>query len=204
MGANPWLCGVVTLYMYLMAQVLLSICSLLTDPNPDDPLVPEIAQTYKSDRAKYETTARSWTQKYAMSWSILFNRCLVSIIFLLLMAIIIIVEKRTRTLTSKISSKFINYYKCWKAWIGCCIGLMFLYLINWNVYKLLALCIHVVIATFLSLEATGPLLLIRGRGSLKNVVMYYLFSINILINSYIIIRSLLSNIISLLLYERLI
>lgn len=25
-------------------QVLLSICSLLTDPNPDDPLVPEIAQ----------------------------------------------------------------------------------------------------------------------------------------------------------------
>ncbi len=25
------------------AQVLLSICSLLTDPNPDDPLVPEIA-----------------------------------------------------------------------------------------------------------------------------------------------------------------
>ena len=25
-------------------QVLLSICSLLTDANPDDPLVPEIAQ----------------------------------------------------------------------------------------------------------------------------------------------------------------
>ncbi len=29
--------------MLLWAQVLLSICSLLTDPNPDDPLVPEIA-----------------------------------------------------------------------------------------------------------------------------------------------------------------
>ncbi len=27
-------------------QVLLSICSLLTDPNPDDPLVPEIAHMY--------------------------------------------------------------------------------------------------------------------------------------------------------------
>ena len=27
-----------------MLQVLLSVCSLLTDPNPDDPLVPEIAQ----------------------------------------------------------------------------------------------------------------------------------------------------------------
>ncbi|GMN31729.1 hypothetical protein TIFTF001_003375 [Ficus carica] len=47
-------------------QVLLSICSLLTDPNPDDPLVPEIAHMYKTDRNKYETTARSWTQKYAM------------------------------------------------------------------------------------------------------------------------------------------
>ncbi|KOM55725.1 hypothetical protein LR48_Vigan10g161700 [Vigna angularis] len=47
-------------------KVLLSICSLLTDPNPDDPLVPEIAHMYKTDRSKYETTARSWTQKYAM------------------------------------------------------------------------------------------------------------------------------------------
>ncbi|KAG6472584.1 hypothetical protein ZIOFF_070050 [Zingiber officinale] len=49
-----------------ISKVLLSICSLLTDPNPDDPLVPEIAHIYKIDRAKYETTARSWTQKYAM------------------------------------------------------------------------------------------------------------------------------------------
>ncbi|WVZ97058.1 hypothetical protein U9M48_042621 [Paspalum notatum var. saurae] len=49
-----------------VSKVLLSICSLLTDPNPDDPLVPEIAHMYKVDRSKYETTARSWTQKYAM------------------------------------------------------------------------------------------------------------------------------------------
>nr|GMC82539.1 ubiquitin-conjugating enzyme E2-17 kDa [Ipomoea batatas] len=49
-----------------LIPVLLSICSLLTDPNPDDPLVPEIAHMYKTDRAKYEATARSWTQKYAM------------------------------------------------------------------------------------------------------------------------------------------
>jgi len=46
--------------------VLLSICSMLTDPNPDDPLVPEIAHTYKTDRAKYEQTAREWTRKYAI------------------------------------------------------------------------------------------------------------------------------------------
>ncbi|XP_012843957.1 PREDICTED: ubiquitin-conjugating enzyme E2 28 [Erythranthe guttata] len=49
-----------------ISKVLLSICSLLTDPNPDDPLVPEIAHMYKTDRSKYEQTARSWTQKYAM------------------------------------------------------------------------------------------------------------------------------------------
>lgn len=30
--------------------VLLSISSLLTDPNPDDPLVPEIANIYKTDK----------------------------------------------------------------------------------------------------------------------------------------------------------
>ena len=35
-----------------MKQVLLSICSLLCDPNPDDPLVPEIARLFKTDRSK--------------------------------------------------------------------------------------------------------------------------------------------------------
>jgi len=48
------------------SKVLLSVCSLLTDPNPDDPLVPEIANTFKLDYAKYEKTAREWTTKYAM------------------------------------------------------------------------------------------------------------------------------------------
>merc|ERR1712054_19039 len=49
-----------------ISKVLLSICSLLTDPNPDDPLVPEIANIYKTDTARYEQTAREWTRKYAM------------------------------------------------------------------------------------------------------------------------------------------
>jgi len=48
-----------------VSKVLLSISSMLTDPNPDDPLVPEIARMYKENRGKYETTALSWTQKYA-------------------------------------------------------------------------------------------------------------------------------------------
>jgi len=43
--------------------VLLSICSMLTDPNPDDPLVPDIAHLYKTDRTRYEATAREWTRK---------------------------------------------------------------------------------------------------------------------------------------------
>ncbi|KAI1249811.1 hypothetical protein MGN70_009425 [Eutypa lata] len=49
-----------------ISKVLLSICSMLTDPNPDDPLVPEIAHVYKTDRARYEATAREWTRKYAI------------------------------------------------------------------------------------------------------------------------------------------
>jgi len=48
-------------------KVLLSLCSLLNDPNPDDPLVPQIARQYKEDRKKYNDTAREWTHKYAMT-----------------------------------------------------------------------------------------------------------------------------------------
>ena len=49
-----------------ISKVLLSICSLLTDPNPDDPLVPEIAQIFKTDPARYDELAKEWTRKYAM------------------------------------------------------------------------------------------------------------------------------------------
>jgi ubiquitin-conjugating enzyme E2 D/E len=48
-----------------IAKVLLSICSLLNDPNPDDPLVPDVANLYKRDLPKYQKTAREWTAKYA-------------------------------------------------------------------------------------------------------------------------------------------
>jgi ubiquitin-conjugating enzyme E2 D/E len=48
-----------------ISKVLLSICSLLTDPNPDDPFVPEIARIYKENRAAYEHTARAWTLQFA-------------------------------------------------------------------------------------------------------------------------------------------
>jgi hypothetical protein len=51
-------------------QVLLSISSLLTDANPDDPLVPEIAHIYKSDRHRYEDTAREWTRVRRALWGV--------------------------------------------------------------------------------------------------------------------------------------
>jgi len=50
-----------------ISKVLLSICSLLCDPNPDDPLVPDIARMYKNDRDKYNRTAQLWTIQFAVS-----------------------------------------------------------------------------------------------------------------------------------------
>jgi ubiquitin-conjugating enzyme E2 D/E len=49
-----------------ISKVLLSITSLLSDPNPDDPLMPEIAKLYKSNKAKHDINARESTMKYAM------------------------------------------------------------------------------------------------------------------------------------------
>ncbi len=48
-----------------ISKILLSICSLLDDPNPDDPLVPDIADQYSNNRVIYDMTAREWTAKYA-------------------------------------------------------------------------------------------------------------------------------------------
>jgi len=41
------------------------LVALLSSPNPEDPLVPEIARIYKTDKAQFEKTAREWTEKYA-------------------------------------------------------------------------------------------------------------------------------------------
>ncbi|EOA38866.1 hypothetical protein CARUB_v10011231mg [Capsella rubella] len=46
-------------------KVLMCISSLLADPNPDDPLVAEIGQQFKSDKPQFEETAREWTQRHA-------------------------------------------------------------------------------------------------------------------------------------------
>ena len=48
-----------------ISKVLLSISSLLSEPNPGDPLVPDIAAQYRSNRAAYDETARQWTMMHA-------------------------------------------------------------------------------------------------------------------------------------------
>ncbi|KAJ2781356.1 Ubiquitin-conjugating enzyme E2 2 [Coemansia javaensis] len=48
-----------------ISKVLLSICSLLTDPNPHDPLVHSIAQQLIGNRKEHDATAKEWTKRYA-------------------------------------------------------------------------------------------------------------------------------------------
>ncbi|EJT82463.1 hypothetical protein GGTG_02436 [Gaeumannomyces tritici R3-111a-1] len=48
-----------------ISNILTGLTSLLTDPGVDDPLVPEIAQTYVLDRELYNHNARMVTAKYA-------------------------------------------------------------------------------------------------------------------------------------------
>ena len=48
-----------------VSKVLLSICSLMDDPNPDDPLVPDIADLLKSNKTKHDENARIYTLRYA-------------------------------------------------------------------------------------------------------------------------------------------
>ena len=48
-----------------ISKVLLSICSLLAEPNPDDPLVNEIASIYRNNIELYNKNAREYTITYA-------------------------------------------------------------------------------------------------------------------------------------------
>ena len=51
-----------------ITKVLISISSLLTDPDPDRACYNgnrEAARVYKENRAKFEATAKEWTKKYA-------------------------------------------------------------------------------------------------------------------------------------------
>ena len=49
-----------------ISKVLLSICSLMDDPNPDDPLVSDIADLLKNNKQEHNKRARKYTQMYAI------------------------------------------------------------------------------------------------------------------------------------------
>jgi len=48
-----------------ISKVLLSICSLLNDCNPHDPLVGSIANQYLKNREEHDLTAKEWTKRFA-------------------------------------------------------------------------------------------------------------------------------------------
>ena len=48
-----------------ISTLIVSITSLLSDPNLDNPFVPEIARIYKEDKEKHDIIAKEWTVKYA-------------------------------------------------------------------------------------------------------------------------------------------
>ena len=48
-----------------ISKVLLSVCSLLTDANPSDPLVTSIAQQLVEDKKAHDKTAADWVKRYA-------------------------------------------------------------------------------------------------------------------------------------------
>ncbi|XP_022157782.1 ubiquitin-conjugating enzyme E2 11-like [Momordica charantia] len=50
---------------FTLSSVLVAICSMMPDPNPDDPLEIEIARLYKNNRPQFDKIAREWTQKFA-------------------------------------------------------------------------------------------------------------------------------------------
>ena len=49
-----------------ISKALLSICSLLSDPNVDDPLNLEASNLYKKDKLQYEYVVRQQTMLYAI------------------------------------------------------------------------------------------------------------------------------------------
>ena len=48
-----------------MTKIILSISSMLCDPNPNDPLVQSRAELYLNNRDAYNKKAREWTERYA-------------------------------------------------------------------------------------------------------------------------------------------
>lgn len=50
-----------------IAQLLVALQNLLLEPNPDDPLMEEIAEIFKHNSKFFKQTAKKWTIQYATS-----------------------------------------------------------------------------------------------------------------------------------------
>ena len=48
-----------------ISKILLSLCSLMSEPNPDDPLVPAIAEQLRRNPAEHDRCAREFTDLHA-------------------------------------------------------------------------------------------------------------------------------------------
>ena len=59
-STNNWKRSKITTIINKIFLVLLSLSSLFSDPNPDDPLVGEIAALYKTSREKFNSNAKEW------------------------------------------------------------------------------------------------------------------------------------------------
>lgn len=53
---------------FTVAKLLLSVASLLSDPNPDHPLRVDIALEMIHKKDKFEANAREYTQRFAMNY----------------------------------------------------------------------------------------------------------------------------------------
>lgn len=52
-----------------VSSCLTSLQVLMSEPNPDDPLMPEIAEQFQYQREKFNQTAAEWTKNYAIQES---------------------------------------------------------------------------------------------------------------------------------------
>ncbi|XP_078475801.1 ubiquitin-conjugating enzyme E2 T isoform X1 [Lampetra planeri] len=50
-----------------VSTVLTSVQQLMGEPNPDDPLMPDISAEFKYNKPAFVSTAKSWTRKHAMA-----------------------------------------------------------------------------------------------------------------------------------------
>ena len=48
-----------------IGKVLLCICTMLEDPNPDSPANTDASSLFKSDRAAHDAEAKKWTERHA-------------------------------------------------------------------------------------------------------------------------------------------